>query len=58
MTYFKGHESALEFVSKWLQPPDPLAHQPDAGNDKLNMYVQGLHLITIYSPFRVSLPEW
>lgn len=43
-TYFSGSRSFLEMAMKGLEQPDPLIHDPEHGNDKLNMFVSGLNV--------------
>ena len=55
--FLKGSLGFIGMVKDGLQPPDPLIHQPETGNDKLNMFVSGLGLVMVYRPRQLLATE-
>ncbi|MCL5962734.1 MAG: hypothetical protein M1358_26055 [Chloroflexi bacterium] len=53
---FSGMSSALEMVDESLQKPQALTNEP--GQQKINMFIQGLKLVAFFSPFKMNLPKW
>ena len=54
-TYFLGVLPWAESVIRALKPPEPLKHDAKHGEDKLNVFVQGLNLI---ARSHYSLQRW
>lgn len=53
-----GEVGYLAYVTKALQPPKPLAHEPQIGNSQLNVFVQGLNYLSFFETMLRRLRQY
>jgi hypothetical protein len=56
--YLLGEVKYLEGVTEALQPPKPLAHEPEIGNDKLNVFVSDFNILSHFETRLRELPQY